>query len=216
MGRSVSSFGRGAPRYKEQPIVLVICEDKKSGKNYLEDAAVHFRVKVKVDFSHCGKTDPRSIVEEGIKLSGKYDKVYCVVDRDTHANFDDAIRSVEKSEKVKIIPSYPCFEYWLLLHFEENRKPFVAKGKKSAGDLVAKALRGYAEMQQYEKGSDRSVFNMLAGERFDKARKRSVRILADAESCGDMNPSTKLHVLIDFFEELSEPQPINGIKAAPK
>jgi hypothetical protein len=216
MGRSASSFGRSGPRYKVQPIVLVICEDKKSGKNYLDDAAVHFRIKVKVEISHCGKTDPKSIVEEGIKQSRKYDFIYCVVDRDTHANFDEAVRVADRSKNVLLIPSYPCFEYWLLLHFEESRKPFTAKGKKSAGDLVADALRGYAEMQQYEKGSDWSVFNALVESRFEKARERSARIYADAKNCDEMNPSTELHVLMDFFEKLSKPQPVTGTKAASK
>lgn len=58
MERNAASFNRQKSRYKPQPTVLVICEDSKSGKRYLEDASRHFRVNVVVEITHCGKTDP--------------------------------------------------------------------------------------------------------------------------------------------------------------
>ena len=108
MGRSANSFSRGAARYKAQPTVLVICEDSKSSRRYLEDATVHFRVHVKVQITHIGRTDPKGIVTAAIERTKQYDKVFCAIDRDTHESFDEALAMVAHNEKVVVIPSYPC------------------------------------------------------------------------------------------------------------
>ncbi len=45
----MARFERSKPKFKQQPTVLVICKDKKSGKRYLEDAKAHFRINVLVE-----------------------------------------------------------------------------------------------------------------------------------------------------------------------
>lgn len=42
MGRTSKSFERKKPLFKAEPKILVLCEDLKSSKCYLEDAAEHF------------------------------------------------------------------------------------------------------------------------------------------------------------------------------
>jgi hypothetical protein len=101
------------PRFKQFPTVLAICEDSKSGLKYLNDASFHFRASLKIEVSHCGKTDPKGIVKEALKHQKKFDHVYCVIDRDAHPNFHEAIALAKTSNKVSIIASYPCFEFWL-------------------------------------------------------------------------------------------------------
>lgn len=110
----MARFDRAKPRFKPQPTVLVICEDTKSGKRYLEDASLYFRVRVQVDIIHCGNTDPKGIVKEAISRQGKFDHVFCAIDRDTHKNFDEVLNLANTSKKVEVIVSYPCFEFWLL------------------------------------------------------------------------------------------------------
>ena len=121
MARDSNSFKRQKSKFKPQPKVLVICEDSKSGKRYLEDASLHFRVSVVVEITHCGKTDPLNIVKEAISRQGKFDHIFCAIDRDTHETFGEALKLVNTAKKVEIIASYPCFEFWLLLHFGYNR-----------------------------------------------------------------------------------------------
>jgi hypothetical protein len=207
MARTASSFKRQKPRFKEQPTVLVICEDSKSGKCYLEDARLHFRVNVLVEITHCGKTDPLNIVKEAINRQGKFDHVFCVIDRDAHQNFDEALNLAKPAKKIEIIASYPCFEFWLLLHFVGyNRKPYRAVGNHSAADLLIKDLCVHSGLENYDKGEDKNIFGLLLGDRFTEARRVAPRILADANQSEEMNPSTKLHELMDFFEKLSSPQ----------
>lgn len=210
MGRSAASFSRPKSRHKPPPTVLVICEDTKSGKRYLEDASLHFRVTVQVEITHCGNTDPKGIVTEAISRQNKFDHVYCAIDCDTHKNFAEAINLAKTSKKVEIIASYPCFEFWLLLHFGYNRKPYNAIGKYSAAELVIKDLRTRPILEKYDKGKDENIFNLMLANGFAEARRVSPKILKEAEDSGEMNPSTQLHELIDVFEKFSKLQPINS------
>jgi hypothetical protein len=208
MARNAASFKRSNPSYKPQPTVLVICEDSKSGKRYLEDASRHFRVNVSVEITHCGNTDPKGIVNEAIKRQGKFDRIFCAIDRDTHETFDEAINLVSNSEKIKVIVSYPCFEFWLLLHFGFNRRPYAAAGRYSAADILIKDLRTYPGLEKYEKGKDLSIFKLLEN-RFAGARQIAPKVLAEAIASDERNPSTTLHELIDYFEKLSSPQQVS-------
>ncbi len=209
MSRSAESFSRGKPKFKQQPKLLVICEDSKSSLIYLEDAANHFRVDVKVKIAHLGVTDPLNIVTKGLAQVNKYDHVYCVIDRDNHANFDAAITQSQTSAKLTVITSYPCFEYWLLLHFFYTRKPYTAVGGVSAGASLVKDLKKYELMKNYDKGRVANIFSVLLDEdRFNIARKRAARILKEVTIDGVVNSSTQLHLLLDELEKLVEPQVI--------
>lgn len=206
MGRSTKSFARGAAKFKAQATVLVLCEDAKSGKKYFEDAVRHFRVHVAVEVSHCGKTDPKGIVLEAIARQKDFDCVYCAIDRDTHPNFDAAMRLANDHPKLTVIVSYPCFEFWYLLHFGFNRTPYAAAGNKSAGDCLVSDLRKVKGMDQYAKGGDVNMFDLLLPQ-LPNARRISPQVLAQAEAEDNMNPSTRTHILIDAFEVLASPQP---------
>ncbi len=207
MARTAASFNRPKSSFKPQPKVLVICEDSKSGKRYLEDASKHFRVNILVEITHCGNTDPKGIVTEAISRQGKFDHVFCAIDRDTHKNFDEALNLAKNSKKVEVIVSFPCFEFWLLLHFGYNRKPYAAAGKNSAADLLIKALRIYPGLEKYDKGEDMGVFQLLLS-RLAETRRIAPKVLAEAIASEQMNPSTRLHELLDFFEKLSSPQQV--------
>ena len=207
MARTANSFSRNKPCFKAQPQVLVLCEDSKSSRRYLDDANAHFRSFASVEISHCGKTDPIGIVREAIAAcTKKYEFAYCVIDRDTHPSFDDAVRLAnQNSDKVELVTSYPCYEFWLLLHFGKTRKPFSRAGKFSAGDLVVKDLiAAHPIMNGYEKGGSAGLFEVLL-DRFPSAKKWSEEIQAEAESDGEMNPSTRLHILIDRLHDLGKP-----------
>lgn len=200
--RKTSRFSRGAPRYAAQPTTLVLCEDRVSSVAYLRDASAHFRSFATVEVSHCGKTDPKGIVMEALARSKNYDFVYCVIDRDTHETFDEAVRIAKESrEKLRLIVSYPSYEFWLLIHFCHSRKPYVAAGKLSAGDVLVKDLCSKEGMEDYSKGKPTGLFDRLI-ERLPDARKRSEAILSSALEEGSLNPSTEIHDLISKFEDL--------------
>lgn len=207
MGRTSSSFERKAPRFSATPKILVICEDTKSGKKYLEDARRYFRADVEIEIIHCGRNDPKGIVDAAIDRLKKYQLIFCMVDRDRHENFDEAMSLAIKHDKIKMIVSYPCFEIWLILHFYYSRKPYAEAGKKSPADCVITDLKAILEMSDYDKGAAKSIFKLLEP-RLSEARKNSEKAYQHAMKEGELNPSTLLHELIAHFEELSSPRPL--------
>lgn len=206
MSRSPKSFERRPASFKPQQRVLVLCEDSKSSKTYLEDASLYFRSYAVVEFAHCGHTDPLGIVKAAVNRQKDFEFVYCVVDRDTHENFDEAARLATRETKVKLFTSHPCFEFWLLLHFLYSRAPYAAAGNLSAADCVIKDLRSKHGMDGYAKGQIKGLFQTLLP-RLPDARTHAARTMAEAHQDDEPNPSSPLHLLLDALEELSTLKP---------
>lgn len=207
MLRTSDSFRRKAPKFKTQPVVLVICEDTKSSKIYLEEASRYFRAYAKIEFAHVGKTDPLGVVKGAVQRMKNFDHVYCVIDRDTHhqPNFDAALALGQANKaKVTVLTSYPCFEFWLLLHFGYSRAPFMSAGGVSSADRALIALKTKPDMAAYTKGNVEGLFQRLLP-LLPAARLNALRTVAEAVIDNEMNPSTPLHDLINVLEELSEP-----------
>lgn len=207
MARPLSRFNRKEPRLKPQARVLVICEDSKSSRLYLQAAAHHFRAYAEVEIAHCGKNDPKGIVEEAVKRQKNFDHIYCAIDRDSDPKFDAALNQAGAHAKVTVIASYPCYEYWLLLHFGKTRKSYVGTDKHSCADLLVKDLRKEEGMGNYDKGASNRLFGDLLA-RLPNARKYAKETWEEAIADKGLNPSTQLHELIDLFEKLGTPQPI--------
>ncbi|GAB7527946.1 hypothetical protein PS3A_03520 [Pseudomonas sp. 3A(2025)] len=206
MAKSVGDLRRKPARFKVQPTVLIVCEDKVSSKEYFLDAAKWYRSNAKVEVAHIGATDPKNIVLHAIKNKRNYDEIYCAIDRDKHETFDEAISLAQPHKNVTVIASYPCFEIWFLIHFGVCRKPYMEQGKRSAGDCLLVDLRTKAGMADYDKGRTKGVFERLYGAPLELARQAAEKMLADAEKCGELNPSTRVHILLNEIERLGKPQ----------
>lgn len=204
MARKAPSFTRRGAVLTPTPTVLVLCEDSKSSKDYLEDAKIKFRAQLSVRVLHPGITDPLGIIEAAIRKTRDFERVFCVIDQDEHASFDPALRLARKHEKVTVIPSYPCFEYWLLLHYVFSRKPYARSGNKSPADCLINDLKAIPEMSQYAKGSSKTLFDILSC-RLDAAVENARKALTQANQDGNLNPSTRLHELIEFIKLLGSP-----------
>lgn len=207
MARDGKSFQRKPPRLKPQPRTLILCEDSKSSLKYLTDAARELRAHAQVEIAHCGYTDPKGIVTEAIKRKREFDIVYCVIDRDTHAGFDEAITTA-LAYGITVIASYPCYEFWLLLHFKKSRAPYVGVGAVSAAQRVIRELRKQPDMAEYDKALDAPLFARLR-DRLPTAEHHASVTLAQAVADGEMNPSTRLHLLISALAILGKPQTID-------
>lgn len=150
---------RGAIR---QPFkrVLIVCEGEKTEPNYFEEIRKLARVSpvhIRVIKSELG-TQPLRVVESAInefKKAKAYDHVYAVFDRDDHENYANAIAKADtqnvklknderKAITFRAIVSVPCFEFWLLLHFEDVHQWLHR-------DVVYNRLR--AHMPEYQKNA---------------------------------------------------------------
>jgi hypothetical protein len=142
--------------------VLIVCEGEKTEPTYFEDIRKQLRLpkaEVRVLHSALG-TQPRQIVdyaEEVFRGDREFDLVYAVFDRDEHTSYHDALlRAAQLDHQLKndfkkgvrffAVPSVPCFELWLLIHFVEvqafaDRYEVIARvGQHIPG--YAKGLKG--------------------------------------------------------------------------
>ena len=64
--------------------------------------------------------------KEMAKLGVPYEKVWCVVDVEIppHRTLDEAWKKASMIDKLELILTNPCMEYWFLLHFKKHIAPF--------------------------------------------------------------------------------------------
>ncbi len=127
--------------------MLIVCEGEKTEPHYFGEIRQEYRLataNVQVWPSALG-TQPLQVVEyaellfregdldKGI-LPGTFDHVCAVFDRDDHGTYHQALaRADALNDKLRndsgeripfqAIASVPCFELWLLLHFEDIHAP---------------------------------------------------------------------------------------------
>ena len=200
------------PRRKEatrEPYdrVLIVTEGTKTEPSYFRALVAHYRLNtanVHVVPSERG-SDPGTVVETAVSVQNAerargdpYDRVYCVFDRDGHANFDAASQRALGEEDFRLARSWPCFEYWLLLHFEFTRAPFAGTGGQSSCDNCVLALRRH--VADYRKAMP-GVFGRLASQ-LETAKSHARRALDDAAGDDERNPSTEIHELVEYLQAL--------------
>ncbi len=182
----------------------MVCEGKKTEPTYFKSLIRRLRLSTaNVEVEGSG-SDPSQLVEKAKSLRNKeqrrgerYDAVYCVFDKDEHAHFAEA-SDAAKSANLKLARSWPCFEFWLLLHFLYSRKPYVRSGDRSPAQNCVRDLRKH--MPNYAKG-DAGVFEELE-DRLETGNSNARLALADAEATGERNPSTEVHCLIAYLQAL--------------
>lgn len=175
--------------------VLIVCEGAKTEPNYFEDLR-HDQRLASANVVITGETDsdPMSVVEFGVQEfeeDGEYDRLFCVFDRDTHASFDAARQALRSAGKgAYAIVSYPCFEYWILLHFEESASPYDHPDPPCS-QVEADVRRHIAD---YGKGM-RGLYETTKPN-VNTAIRRSQRRWSQAKSSQSFNPSTAVHRLV--------------------
>jgi RloB-like protein len=194
--------------------VLIVCEGSKTEPLYFEELVDHYKIhgaNVRVS-GECG-SDPVSVVQHGLQLyqdekksdSGPFDRVYCVIDKDAHQNYDEAMNllaNTKPNDAFFAANSVPCFEYWILLHFTYTTKPYMPCGGTSSGAAVLKELKTY--WPQYTKAG-RGAFEATLDVRNDElgyAKANAERALNEAKKNQCNNPSTHVHELVHYLQNI--------------
>ena len=196
---------RRPPHRAAKERVLVVCEGEYTEPRYFAALRDHLRLNTLVIKPTKG-VDPRTLVDMASKEAQRerhngeqFDFVYCVFDRDAHPQFHEASRMV-RDRKFELARSWPCFEFWLLLHFEYVRAPYAQQGSASPCDVCIRDLRRH--LPNYNKG-DQKTFDGL-WHLLDTAVANGRRAAADAAATGEHNPSTEVHELVAHLQALSE------------
>ena len=170
--------------------MLIVCGGQETEPNYFKNLSRKRELTATLVIEGVGE-HPKQLVERAItklRSENDFDAAYVVFDRDSFIDFADAINLAKKfrspkQPKLRLIPipSGPCFEVWLLLHFIDSGKQFVKKGTKSPANCVESELK--LHYPKYEK-NDLSLFSKVSTpERLKLARARSLGL---RRACDDI------------------------------
>ena len=195
---------RRGPKREPYDRVLIVCEGSKTEPKYFQELVDRHRLSTaNIVVTGIGE-DPIQIVQRAKMLrqkeqshGEKYDSVYCVFDRDEHSSFDQACAVASESD-LKLARSWPCFEFWLLLHFRFTRAPYARSGGRSPAENCIRNLR--IKLPNYNKAM-RGIFAELECH-LEDAKTNARLALVDAVETNEYNPSTEIHELVCYLQSL--------------
>lgn len=211
MRRAHVSLKRPTPQKNEFKKILIVCEGSRTEPNYLKEVRRFYRINtasVEIAGKECDSA-PITVfrfARDRFNDDPSFDEVYCVIDRDTHPTFDEAVSAclTHPSRRFRSIRSYPCFEYWILLHFQFTRAPVHGAGRSSPGDVMLKMVKKC--WPEYTKGLAKCFFELKQNGRTDTAINNAIRARQDALSTGEPNPSTEFDQLLQRLIDLAKEQ----------
>jgi hypothetical protein len=195
--------------------ILIITEGSKTEPLYLEDICAAYKLhsaNIEVQPSKLGTapiqvvTYARQLFEKGDLHKGirpkSFDQIYAVFDRDDHDSYFDALTKAKSFDgklrnddkhpvRFRAIASIPCFELWLLLHYEDIQAPIHR-------DKVIERLKQH--IPKYEKGSG-NVF-AITNDKLEIATRRAHALSGKFNAHNDSEPFTCMHELVTLLTTL--------------
>lgn len=197
--------------------ILIVCEGEKTEPHYFGEIRKEHRLttaNVQVWPSALG-TQPLQVVEyaellfregdldKGI-LPKTFDHVCAVFDRDDHGTYHNALAKTDalngklRNDSGEYIPfqaiaSVPCFELWLLLHFEDVHAPIHR-------DEVYTRLKHY--LPGYDKGQP-GYWAATQGQ-LEQAIDRAEARVATTTAHDGTEPYTRVHQLVSLLTHLKD------------
>ena len=131
-------FSRRIANRSENKKILIVCEGQKTEPLYFTALKYDYRLHAtEIRIISAKRSDPMSLIDtakqnysDSIEEGDPYDSVFCVFDKDEHAHYNDAVKTIAKLEPKSVyyaITSVPCFEFWLLLHYCYTTRQFESK-----------------------------------------------------------------------------------------
>src|SRR4030042_4577478 len=145
--RKIDSYKRREGLKEPRKSILIVSEGSKTEPIYFNSLKSNLRLAmVEVEIVGEGAA-PITVVDRAIQLrharkrlarksltKAAYEVVYCVIDVEA-PKAESLSRAVNKAEgnRLEVILSNPCFEYWYILHFRKTSAPFsTSQEAKSA------------------------------------------------------------------------------------
>ncbi len=179
-------------------MTLIICEGE-SERIYFDALRRRLRLSTaEVLLPNPLGSAPITVVDYAVRKArepGGYDFIYCVIDRDQHESFDralDKLRANARRYPLQASVNIPCFEYWLLLHWEHTDAPF-----QRCDDVVARLDR---HLPGYSKANRKQVEGML--DLVEGALERA-EILFPDRAASLHNPHTSAHRLVRHLQDVA-------------
>ena len=185
---------------------LVFCEGIRTEPDYIEalrqEPAVResASVEIRIDRAASGAV-PLTLVNRAAEARDRYpqeqgeiDEVWCLFDVEWPQNHPKLLEAREKARarNVNLAISNPCFELWLVLHFEERTAWLDS-------DAAGKLLRCLHDKSS-GKGLEGSEYMPRRTEAANRARALAAKHKGDGTEFPDDNPSSGMYSLLEAIE----------------
>ena len=205
--RSRSDALRRRPaRVEPRERILIVCEGEVTEPGYFRGLKHDLRAApVTIEINDQSGV-PKTLVERAVELKKaaearakrernaylRYDQVWCVFDVDAHPNLPEALQQA-KANGIRIALSNPCFELWILLHFQDQRAHLE---RKAAAHACRKHLPRYRKGVAYDALKDRYAEALQ--------RARDLADWQEKRGNGGANPSTGVYLLTEVLQVLGK------------
>ncbi|MDN3355874.1 RloB family protein [Actinomadura sp. DC4] len=194
--RGQSNLRRRRNSRPERPRVLIVTEGQLTEPQYFKGLARELKATgieiYKLDITGVGR-DPCRVVREAIIRAGlprikkgsedSYEHVWCVIDVDEHTTLEKALMDAQEMS-IEVALSNPCFELWLLWHFEDSFAHIT-------GIQLSRKLRGYGFV-------GKGIPIDFPHVKYASAISRATESAARSTDGPSANPSSSVHKLVSL------------------
>ena len=168
------------------PTFFVFCEGE-TEEQYVCYLRSKYRLPIIIDAKVAGNRITSKYVTnyKKTKINDPKDKTFLLYDLDVQ----EMLSKLQKIPDATIVASNPCFELWLLLHYQEQNLPI------SSIDCNLKLIWHH---NAYKKGIFDDKLKAKLCEKHEKALNRSKKLKKH------QNPSTQMYLLIDNLEAVKK------------
>jgi hypothetical protein len=197
---------RRPPRVEPRGRILIVCEGAVTEPGYFGGLRQDLRAAPVTIVINNESGVPKTLVERAVELKKdaeirakrerdpylRYDQVWCVFDVDAHPNLPEALQQA-KANHIHIALSNPCFELWVLLHFQDQRAHLE---RAAAAHACRRHLPRYEKAIPYE----------ALRSRYAEALQRARDLAAWQKTRGNTgaNPSTDVYLLTEVLQALGK------------
>ncbi len=197
--------------------VLIVCEGEETEPAYFRAIQRKIRLPntniIKIISSY-PQREPMDIadctskeIEKANSVLKPYNYVFCVFDGDIKNRFEEACKKIMdvckdmKNKDDVLARSWPCFEYWILLHFEYKRPVFPKESPCiDCTDKLEKRIKKEKHLPKYKKNYN--GFEILI-DRLETAIQNSKKSCHEASNDITGNPTaTEVYKVLEWLQKL--------------
>ncbi len=208
--KRIEEYNRKKAFREPRKSMLIVCEGKKTEPIYFNKLKRKLKLAM-VDIEIVGiGAVPITVVNRAVELKREkrqaakkspteveYDVIYCVIDVEAPEPHESLAEAINKAQdnKLEVVLSNPCFEYWYILHFRKTGAPF-----NTSRDVKSELRRRYHP--NYDE-SDETIFDAVYPNT-NNAIRHSREVLREqhdnAADLRDCNPSTNVHRIVECLK----------------